>query len=144
MLSKFSVKKPYTVFVGVVLVIILGIVSFTKMVTPVFEQLHLDTSLVDKIVGEGSAFVKEFGTFFSEAIPALISTSYGVIKTLLNVLIGMAAAMYMLLDKEYFITMITKFNFAVFPENVASYLSSLTTVIKNVFYDYILTNISNM
>ena len=37
MLSKFSVKKPYTVFVGVVLVIILGIVSFTKMTTDLFE-----------------------------------------------------------------------------------------------------------
>ena len=28
MLSKFSVKKPYTVVVGVVLIIILGVVSF--------------------------------------------------------------------------------------------------------------------
>lgn len=31
MLSKFSVKKPYTVVVGIVLIIILGIVSFRDM-----------------------------------------------------------------------------------------------------------------
>lgn len=28
MLSKFSVKKPYTVIVGVILVIVLGCISF--------------------------------------------------------------------------------------------------------------------
>ena len=30
MIAKFSVKKPYTVLVGVVLAIILGVVSFTR------------------------------------------------------------------------------------------------------------------
>ena len=33
MFSKYSVKKPYTVLVGVVLVIVLGIVSLSKMTT---------------------------------------------------------------------------------------------------------------
>ena len=31
MLAKFSVKKPYTVLVGVILVIVLGVVSLMKM-----------------------------------------------------------------------------------------------------------------
>lgn len=31
MLSKFSVKKPYTVFVGIVAIIVLGVVSFLKL-----------------------------------------------------------------------------------------------------------------
>lgn len=46
MLSKFSVKKPYTVFVGVVLVIILGIVSFTKMTTDLFPNISLPYVIV--------------------------------------------------------------------------------------------------
>ena len=29
--SKFSVKKPYTVFVGVIVVLVLGVVSFLKL-----------------------------------------------------------------------------------------------------------------
>ena len=33
MISRYSVKRPYTVFVAVVLVIVLGVVSFTKMTT---------------------------------------------------------------------------------------------------------------
>lgn len=41
MISKFSVKKPYTILVGVVLVIVLGIVSFTKMTTDLLPDLSL-------------------------------------------------------------------------------------------------------
>ena len=33
MIPKFSVKKPYTVLVGVLLVIVLGVVSLMRMTT---------------------------------------------------------------------------------------------------------------
>ena len=33
MISKYSVKRPYTVLVAVVLVIVLGVVSLSKMTT---------------------------------------------------------------------------------------------------------------
>ena len=41
MLGKFSVKKPYTVLVAVVLVIVLGVVSFTKMTTDLLPSISL-------------------------------------------------------------------------------------------------------
>lgn len=41
MLSKFSVKKPMTVFVAVILVIILGVVSFTGMTTDLLPSMEL-------------------------------------------------------------------------------------------------------
>lgn len=41
MLSKFSVKKPYTVLVGVILVIVLGVVSFTKMTADLLPSINL-------------------------------------------------------------------------------------------------------
>ena len=46
MISKFSVKKPYTVIVAVVLVIILGIVSFTKMTTDLLPSMELPYAIV--------------------------------------------------------------------------------------------------
>ncbi len=46
MFPKISVKKPYTVFVGVVLVIVLGIVSMTKMTTDLFPNMNLPYALV--------------------------------------------------------------------------------------------------
>ena len=41
MLARFSVKKPYTVVVAVVLVLILGVVSFTKMNTDLLPSMDL-------------------------------------------------------------------------------------------------------
>jgi len=46
MISKFSVKKPYTVLVGVVLAIVLGIVSFTKMTTDLLPNISLPYVIV--------------------------------------------------------------------------------------------------
>lgn len=41
MFSKFSVKKPYTVIVSVVLVLMLGVISFTNMTTDLLPSLDL-------------------------------------------------------------------------------------------------------
>lgn len=46
LLSKFSVKKPFTVFVGVVLVVLLGGISFTQMTTDLLPSLDLPYVLV--------------------------------------------------------------------------------------------------
>ena len=46
MLGKFSVKKPYTVLVAVVLVLVLGIVSFMKMSTDLLPNISLPYVIV--------------------------------------------------------------------------------------------------
>ncbi|MEY8389897.1 efflux RND transporter permease subunit [Lachnospiraceae bacterium 45-W7] len=46
MLSKFSVKKAYTVMVGIVLVIILGVVSLSKMSTDLLPSMNLPYAIV--------------------------------------------------------------------------------------------------
>ena len=46
MISKFSVKKPYTVLVGVVMAIVLGIVSFMKMSTDLLPNISLPYVIV--------------------------------------------------------------------------------------------------
>lgn len=45
-MSKFSVKKPYTVLVGVVLAIILGVVSFTRMTADLLPNISLPYVIV--------------------------------------------------------------------------------------------------
>ncbi len=46
MLSRFSVKKPYTVIVGIVLVVILGVVSLSKMSTDLLPSMNLPYAIV--------------------------------------------------------------------------------------------------
>lgn len=46
MISKFSVKKPFTVFVAVVIVLVFGIVSFTKMTPDLFPSINMPYAVV--------------------------------------------------------------------------------------------------
>lgn len=46
MFSKYSVKKPYTVLVGVVLVLVLGFVSLTKMTTDLLPDMSFQYALI--------------------------------------------------------------------------------------------------
>ena len=46
MVSKFSVKKPYTVLVAVVMVIVLGVVSFTRMSADLLPDINLPYVIV--------------------------------------------------------------------------------------------------
>lgn len=46
MLSKFSVKKPYTVVVGIVLILILGVVSFQNMTADLLPNMNLPYAAV--------------------------------------------------------------------------------------------------
>ena len=44
MLAKFSVKKPMTVFVAVILVVLLGVVAFTRMTPDLLPNIDCPMS----------------------------------------------------------------------------------------------------
>lgn len=46
MLSKFSVKRPFTVLVAVVIIIVFGVVSFTKMTPDLFPSINMPYAVV--------------------------------------------------------------------------------------------------
>ena len=46
MISKYSVRRPYTVLVGVILVIVLGVVSLMKMTTDLLPDMSFQYALV--------------------------------------------------------------------------------------------------
>ena len=46
MLAKFSVKKPFTVLVAVILIIVFGVVSYTKMTPDLFPSINMPYAIV--------------------------------------------------------------------------------------------------
>ncbi|MCB6993706.1 efflux RND transporter permease subunit [bacterium 210820-DFI.6.37] len=46
MLAKFSVKKPFTILVAVILILVFGIVSFTKMTPDLFPSINMPYAIV--------------------------------------------------------------------------------------------------
>lgn len=79
MLSKFSVKKPYTVLVGVVMVIVLGIVSFSKMTTDLLPNINLPYVIVmTTYVGASPETVEMAVTKPVESSMATVSNIAGI------------------------------------------------------------------
>ena len=73
MISKFSVKRPYTVIVGVILVIVLGVVSFTRMTTDLLPDMNLPYALV--ITTDVGASPEEVETDVTAPVEASMATT---------------------------------------------------------------------
>ena len=82
MLSKFSVKRPYTVIVGVVIVLILGIVSFMGMQVDLLPSINLPYSVV--VTSYTGASPEEVETVVSKPLEQSMAT-VGNIKNVMSV-----------------------------------------------------------
>ena len=76
MISRFSVKKPYTVLVGVLLVIVLGVVSLTRMTTDLLPGMELQYALI--ITTDMGASPEKVEMEVTAPIEAAMSTTTGI------------------------------------------------------------------
>lgn len=76
MISKFSVKKPYTVLVGVLLIIVLGVVSWTRMTTDLLPDMELQYALI--ITTDMGASPEKVEMEVTAPIEAAIATTTGI------------------------------------------------------------------
>ena len=82
MLSKFSVKKPYTILVAVVLVIILGVVSFLNMTVDLLPSMNLPYAVVmTTYIGASPEEVEQVVTRPIEQTMATVSNISNVSST---------------------------------------------------------------
>lgn len=76
MIEKFSVKKPFTVIVAVILVLILGVVSFTKMQTDLLPNMNLPYVLV--MTTYGGASPEEVETTVTKPVEQALASVSGL------------------------------------------------------------------
>lgn len=76
MISKFSVKKPYTVLVGVLLIIVLGVVSLTRMTTDLLPDMSLQYALI--ITTDMGASPEKVEMEVTAPIEAAMATTTGI------------------------------------------------------------------
>ena len=79
MISKFSVKKPYTVIVAVIMVILLGVISFTKTTTDLLPEMELPYVVVYASYPGASAEKVE------TEVTSVIEGAIGTTENLLNI-----------------------------------------------------------
>lgn len=76
MFSRYSVKKPYTVLVGVILVIVLGFVSLTKMTTDLLPDMSFQYALI--ITTDMGASPQEVESAVTSPIEAAMATTSNI------------------------------------------------------------------
>ena len=82
MLAKFSVKRPYTVVVGVVLAIVLGIISFTNMTVDLLPGMNMPYAIImTTYVGASPEEVEMTVTKPVEEVMATISNIKNISST---------------------------------------------------------------
>ncbi len=73
MLPQFSVRKPYTVLVAVVLVLVLGVISFTGMTTDLLPAMELPYVVV--MTTYPGASPEKIETTVTKPLEAVLGTS---------------------------------------------------------------------
>lgn len=76
MFSRFSVKKPYTVLVGVILVVVLGVVSLMRMTTDLLPDMNLPYALI--ITTDMGASPEEVESDVTAPIEAAMATTSNI------------------------------------------------------------------
>ncbi|WP_305154426.1 AI-2E family transporter [uncultured Dubosiella sp.] len=74
-------------------------------------------------------------------LPKIADYSVGFVKELANFILAIAAAFYILLDKESLIRGIKKLNYSIFSKEIANYLTLFSHDAKEVFEQYIVGNL---
>lgn len=82
MLSEFSIKKPYTVIVSVILIFVLGFVSFDKMTVDLLPDMNLPyAAVVTTYPGASPEEIEEMVTKPVEQTMSTISNIHSVYST---------------------------------------------------------------
>ncbi len=78
MLSKYSVKRPYTVLVAVVLVLVLGVISFTSLTTDLMPTINLPYMIV--VTPYPGASPEKVEATISQPLEATLGTTTGIVN----------------------------------------------------------------
>lgn len=94
MLSKFSVKKPFTVLVTVIIVIVFGVISFMKMTPDLFPNIN--TPYVIVMTAYPGASPEEAETEITEPMEQQLATLTNIKNTM-----SVSAANYSMIQLEF-------------------------------------------
>ncbi len=79
MLSKFSVKRPYTIFVGVIMILILGGISFNNLEADLLPDIELPYLVI--MTNYPGASPEEVEMVVTKPIEQVVATTSNIKKT---------------------------------------------------------------
>lgn len=111
--------------------------QFQAFVEQLIAENHLDINEIQKYFGGQDIFAK-LTQMVTEALPEMARISYNFMSTLLNVLLGIMSALYMMMDKEKLLRHARIAIYAIFPTETAEYLIHTSHTTADIFNNFII------
>lgn len=111
--------------------------DFQVFINEMIVRYELDVNQITALFGEFDIFNK-LTTFFSDALPKMVTYSYQLTSGVFNIFLSIMAALYILIDKEQLVRHVKVANYALFPKQVADYFVRLQRDANDVFNNFII------
>ena len=113
---------------------------FAKHLNDFFENNDISTEIFNNLFGSNflSDTVAKITSTVTETLPRVVLFGSRVTSTILNMLIGLIAGLYIMLEKEMFIKAVKSVTYAFLKKETADYLTRFANITARVFNDFIL------
>ena len=111
--------------------------DFQVFINQMIVRYELDVNQITALFGEFDIF-NRLTTFFSDALPKMVTYSYQLTSGVFNIFLSIMAALYILIDKEQLVRHVKVANYALFPKQVADYFVRLQRDANDVFNNFII------
>lgn len=111
--------------------------QFQAFLEQLIVEHQLDVSEIQKFFG-GQDFFNRLTTMVTEALPEMARMSYSFMSMMLNVLLGVMSALYMMMDKEKLQRHARIAIYAIFPKDTAKYLIHMSHTSAEIFNNFII------
>ena len=114
--------------------------SFYDTVVNLFEKNNIQTDLFNELFNSDfiTNLINNVTTYVTQTIPQLFALGGKVTSVIFDVLIGLVAGLYIMLEKELFMKALKSMTYAFLPKSTADYLTRFANITKNVFNDFII------
>lgn len=125
--STFSLVKAFPGYVD----------DFQKFAEEYMADHGLNAKHLEEYI-QNSDFFNKLTNVVTTALPQMLKMTYRFGSTLLDVLLGIMSAVYMLMDKERLMGYVKKLNYAIFPVQASEYLHRMALASADIFNNFII------
>ena len=125
--SVFSLVEAFPTYIN----------DFQAFMMKLMAENDIDFNQIQTMFG-GMDILTKLTEIVTEALPEMIRMSYNFMSMMLNVLLGIMSALYMMLDKEKLVRHVRIAVYAIFPNDTADYLRHTGRATALIFNNFII------
>lgn len=108
-----------------------------EIVYEFFEKTGLDANFITTFIGNNDLIAKATNVV-TNLIPRVFDYTYQLGSAVLDLLLGVVSALYMLMDKDRLLNYCKRLNYAFFPIRVSRYFHRMAISAAEIFNDFII------